>query len=110
MVAAVQGNYEAARVEFETGLRIRRKLDDKPGMGFLFNNLGAVALQFGDFAAAQAFNEKGLVIQHQLNDHLRIALLLNNLGEVAMLQGEYIAAQTHIRRSSQITPRYWGYL
>src|SRR5262249_8119460 len=64
-LAAVRGDWAAARGAYETSLEIRRQLGDKARMGGLFSNLGNLAEYAGDYDRARELHEQGIAVREE---------------------------------------------
>jgi tetratricopeptide (TPR) repeat protein len=84
-----QARYDEARLRFEQGLELQRRLGNQLGVARILNNLGMVAENQGDFASARRLHEESLAIKRTIGDPLAIANSLNNLGIVLEAQGAY---------------------
>jgi len=87
-----QGDYSAARVQYEESLVIRRKLGDRRGIASSLSNLGLLRLSQGDVAAAKTLIEQSLATMRELGDRVGIGNALGNLGIVAHREEDYSAA------------------
>ena len=101
-LAALQGDFAAARALHEESLALRHEIGDMPGIANSLANLGSVANIEGDYDAARALFEQCLSIRRAVNDRPGIALLLNNLGSVAYVEGDYPAARAFYEESLTI--------
>lgn len=59
-LAAAQGDFAAARADFDESLRLRRELGDPEGIATALNNLGTLAFEQGDYDQAWAANAEAL--------------------------------------------------
>jgi class 3 adenylate cyclase/predicted ATPase len=94
-----QGNYQVARTSFEEGLELLRRLNDKPGVASMLNNLAIVATVSGDMAAAEKLWLESLQLQNELGDRFGAAALLNNLGVNAQERGDTVTARRYLEES-----------
>jgi tetratricopeptide (TPR) repeat protein len=86
-IAAMHGDFEAARGELEASLEIRRELGDAAGAGALLSNLGVMAEYEGDYERSRALHEDGLALRIEAGDKAAIAISQMNLGNVLLLLG-----------------------
>jgi hypothetical protein len=87
--AWIQGKYALAATLMEESLVINRALDDKGGVGWLLNFLGAVAVDQGGYGQATARLEESRLLFRQLGEKHGLATSTMNLGHVALAQGDY---------------------
>ena len=92
-LAYYQGDYAAARPQFEEAIAIQRELGDHAGAAGSMNNLANVAIEQGDYAAAQGMHAANLAAARAAGDDVGIANALVNLGVIAMLREDYAAAR-----------------
>jgi tetratricopeptide (TPR) repeat protein len=94
ILAAVQGDYGAARTLFEANLALQRETGNKQGIADSLTNLGNVAYEQGDYGTARTLQEESLALQRETGNKQGIADSLTNLGNVAYEQGDYGTART----------------
>lgn len=92
-LAYYQGDYVAARREFEESLSIRRYMGDQTGVTASLNSLGNVSIEQGDYHRARVSHEASLATARELGDQASIANSLLNLGVVADKQNDSAAAR-----------------
>lgn len=102
VLAWQQGDYPAARANYEACLAIRRELGDTAGIATSLNTLGLVAYDQGDYEQARQLYEESLALFRQVGDHWRTALTLNNLGDLTDNQGDPQTAQTLYEESLKV--------
>lgn len=93
ILAHLQGDYLSARRLYEEALAVRHLIGDKPGAGFVLNQLGMVAHEQGDNAHARALHEDGLAIYREVGDRMGIGNSLNQLAGIDYEQEDYITAR-----------------
>jgi class 3 adenylate cyclase/tetratricopeptide (TPR) repeat protein len=86
-IAAMHGDFEAARPQLEASLEIRRDLGDAAGAGALLSNLAMMAEYGGDYERAVELNEEALGLRIEAGDKSAIAISQTNLGNVLLLLG-----------------------
>ena len=107
-LAAVQGDFAAARALYEESLAIRRQRGNRPGIALSLNSLGNLSYNQGDFAAARALYEESLAIRRAVEDRPGIAMSLLNLGSIAHGQGDLATARALLEESLALQ-RQTGY-
>ena len=85
----LQGNYAAARSEFEQSLRVCRELGDAPETAGALSNLAGVVRELGEHMQARSLLEEAMSILHKLDDWIGVAWSLNHLGDVARDRGDF---------------------
>jgi predicted ATPase/class 3 adenylate cyclase len=103
ILAEQQGDYAAAKRQFQAGLDLARALRDQGREAALLNNIGAVALYQGKLAEAKARFEQSLARSESIGDQRRSADALANLGGLAHFQGETDVALHHYAKSLQVS-------
>jgi DNA-binding CsgD family transcriptional regulator len=86
------GDYELAERRLTEGVALARAAGDRYLLGFLYGELGTVALHRGDLARAASSSEEGLAHVRAVGDHDAIAAALGNLGIVALFRGDHAEA------------------
>ena len=102
VLASRQGDYGAAKDQYEEGLEISRESGDKWGVANSLRNLGTLNYYQGNYGAARDMYEQGLMISRELGDKSGISLSLNNLGLLDYYQGNYGAARDLYEQSLAI--------
>jgi tetratricopeptide (TPR) repeat protein len=97
-----QGEYEAARVQAETSLRLARAIGERQGEATALTLLGVAADSLGDYSSARTVYEQALAIQREIGDRRGEGSTLGNLGQLAWFQGEYLQSQTYAEQSLRI--------
>jgi adenylate cyclase len=97
-----QGEYEAARIQAETSLRLARALSDRQGEATALTLLGVAADSLGDYAGARIVYEQALAIQREIGDRRGEGSTLGNLGQLAWFQGQYVQSQAYAEQSLRI--------
>jgi predicted ATPase/DNA-binding XRE family transcriptional regulator len=88
VLAANQGEYEAARHRFEEAAALYRTTKDVQGIADVLNSLGLVLAHEGSVERAQAILQESLALQRALGSSHGIAVVLHNLGMLAHDQGD----------------------
>ena len=94
-----QGDYEAGRRLHGAALALYRVLEDRPGVAFALNSLGAQDLQQGNVAQAAGLFEESLALARELGDKRLVSFTIHNLAEVARVTGDYARADLLYRES-----------
>jgi tetratricopeptide (TPR) repeat protein len=100
-----QGDFEAAKRDFEESLAISRELGDDAETAGCLRNLGLVAYRHGDYDSAQRLFEESLAIRRELGDQRGISHCLNNLGGIAVFRGDLESAKEYHEQSLEIRRR-----
>ena len=87
------GNTEAARLGFETAMRLREELGDRRGLSLAINNMAVLELDAGNIGRARELLEQALVIKRESGQQPSIAIGLANLADVLIKTGEWDAAE-----------------
>jgi predicted ATPase/DNA-binding CsgD family transcriptional regulator/DNA-binding XRE family transcriptional regulator len=87
------GNTDAARLGFETAMRLREELGDRRGLSFAINNIALLELDVGNTGRARELLEQALEIKREFGEHQSIALGLANLADLLIRTGEWDAAE-----------------
>jgi non-specific serine/threonine protein kinase len=93
VLAALQGDYAAARALHERSLALYRELEDGRGIAEAQGNLGRVLLRQGEYAAARPLLEASLALQQELGNEPGVAGVLGTLGQLALREGDHAAAR-----------------
>ncbi len=99
MLAARQGDYEAAWAWHTECLNLSRAIDWEAHVAVSLGNLGLVAAAQWRYDDARALYEESLAKQRLLGDIYSIGLMLNNLGTLAYEQGDYAQARVYLEES-----------
>ncbi|MDA0180143.1 tetratricopeptide repeat protein [Solirubrobacter phytolaccae] len=105
ILAAEQGDFEAARVHFEEGLARARELGIREREARIVSNLGVLAVYRSDFEIAIALYDEATVIARELGDERAVSLYTQNLGIVHDEVGNPAAAITLLEESVAIARR-----
>ncbi|MBZ0305807.1 MAG: tetratricopeptide repeat protein, partial [Anaerolineae bacterium] len=81
--------FEAARQQQNTALRIYQQLNDPLGIRDAISEIGDIDLRPGNYDAARQLFEQSLKISRQLNERKKIAYDLMNLGNLAQMQEHF---------------------
>jgi DNA-binding CsgD family transcriptional regulator/Tfp pilus assembly protein PilF len=87
------GNTDAARLDFETAMRLREQLGDRRGLSIAINNMALLELDVGNLGRARELLEQALAIKREFGEPRSIALGLANLAAVVIKAGEWDAAE-----------------
>jgi DNA-binding NarL/FixJ family response regulator len=87
------GNTEAARLGFQTAMRLREELGDRRGVSIAINNMALLELDAGNTSRARDLLEQALAIKREFGEQRSIALGLANLADVLIRTGEWDAAE-----------------
>ncbi len=82
-------DFEAARQQQNTALRIYQQLNDQLGIRDAISEIGDIDLRQGNYDAARQLFEQSLTISRQLNERKKIAYDLMNLGNLAQVQENF---------------------
>jgi predicted ATPase len=102
VLAAEQGDYDAATPLADGSLALFQALGDTRGSSSALSVRGNVAKYQGDYAQAVAAHEACLSLRRTLGDPGGIAAALNNLGIIASEQGDYARAEALYKESLTI--------
>ena len=80
ILAAEQGDFEAARAHFEATLELARALEHGPRIAGAVTNLATLAMYAGDYEVAVARYEEASVVARELGDERQLSLALQNVG------------------------------
>ncbi|MCW3058251.1 MAG: regulatory protein LuxR [Capsulimonas sp.] len=106
-----QGDYLAARGQFEESLALRRSLSDGQGVADMLNNLGNVATDMGDYSAARPLVEESLAFMRAEGDMEGIAAALSNLARILLCQEDFEEARARYEESLRLDQKRgddWG--
>ena len=92
-LALRQGDYPAARRQYEESRAICRELGDKGGVATSLDGLAMLAARQADYPAARVLREEVLAIRRELGQKASVISCLVGLGHVACDQGDYSAAR-----------------
>ena len=82
------GNYVLAYDSWKKSLEKYIQIDDKAGIGKLYNNIGAYYYSIGDYENSLQNYLQSLKIRKELNDNIGIAKNLNNIGNIYYAQNQ----------------------
>ena len=111
ILAARDGEYDAATRFWECGLALRDELGEQPVTAHLLLNLGNAVMHQGDFAGASRLMEESLATFRRLGDTPSLAFQTADLGFLACLQGDYARAHEVFTESLALcreTGNAWG--
>ena len=100
-IALYQGDYKWSTRFQEEGLKLLRKVDDKPGIAKAINNLGTIEMHQGHHERAAEFYQESLAIWKELDNIPTVAIILYNLGTLALYQRDYEQATLLLEESQQ---------
>ncbi len=87
------GDCDTAKLFYEKGLQLSRKIGNKSSIAAALSGLGAVNFLQGDLKSARALKKQGLEIARESNDKLYISVILINLGNIDLVEKNYVEAQ-----------------
>jgi predicted ATPase/DNA-binding SARP family transcriptional activator len=93
LLAARQGDFQAAALKLKQCLEIVSVLGDKASMALAQNELGGIAFSRGDYEQARFHYETCLALARALGKPKRVAVALGNLANVALTAGDYPSAR-----------------
>jgi len=88
-IAERRGVLAVAEYQYEAGIVLARRYNNREILSGLLANQGETALNRGDFTAALHFAEEGLRVARAIGDAWQITALLRILGEAADGLGEF---------------------
>ncbi len=94
-----QGDLDAARMQYEQSLALRRTSGHQAGIAHSLSNLGGMARDRGEYDTARALYEESLAIRRAESDTEAVARTLINLGIVAQRSGDAAAARARYEES-----------
>lgn len=97
-----EGNYLAAKTEYEESLAIDMKLESKLAIAAENDNIGDVLFFLGELPGAQMGYEKALATYREIGHDDGVALAETGLGEVLLAMGDHIEARGMFQNSLQI--------
>ena len=97
-----QGNYAAARAQFQTALTIRQQIGDRAGEANTQHQLASIELDQGNYAAARTQFQTALAIYQQIGDRAGEANTQHQLASIELDQGNYAAARTQFQMALTI--------
>jgi tetratricopeptide (TPR) repeat protein len=101
MLAAHEGDREAAARHLRGSLAQARGLTDKSAAVAALNNLARLLAEAGDLAGALPLAEEALAVGSELGDAHRVAALHTNLADLLHAAGRREAALTHLKESAR---------
>ncbi len=102
MLAHQQGDVTQSAAYAEECLTLYRQWEDKRGIAFALNLLGAAAFEHNDYERATARYTESLALRREIRDHWGIAGSLNNLGRTARFQGDFARAAAFYEESEAL--------
>jgi predicted ATPase len=94
VLAAVQGDYDAAEALIHESQDIALELGDKTAIAVSLNALGSFARNRGDLSPARILFEGSLELWRDLGDLQAVARALSNLANVLKMQGDFERARS----------------
>lgn len=94
----VMGTLGQARVYFEEGANLSRRLGNQRYLGLSLHGLGAVARAQGDFTHSRTAFEESLPLFQALKNTEDVAWTFEHLGATALDQGEFEQAAAYIQQ------------
>jgi predicted ATPase len=80
VLAAEQGDFDAAREHFDTALELARAHDHRARIAGTVSNLATLAMYAGDYEAAVARYEEASEVARELGDERQLSLAMQNVG------------------------------
>ncbi len=102
LVGSIMRRYTEAERYFQVSLSMAQEIEDKRGVAWAYNGLGAMAHYQGDYTEAIHYYQASLQIAREIGDHVRTAGALNNLGLVKAELGRLDEAQGDLEAGLQI--------
>ncbi|MBI1281580.1 MAG: tetratricopeptide repeat protein [Anaerolineaceae bacterium] len=102
LVGSIMRRYTEAEQYFQVSLSIAQEIEDKRGVAWAYNGLGAMAHYQGDYTEAIRYYQASLQIAREIGDQVRTAGALNNLGLVKAELGRLDEAQGDLEAGLQI--------
>ena len=94
-----KGDYPEAKKYLKQALPISEKINFKPGLASIYNNLGLVYSKEGNYPEALVCHFKSLKIKEVLGDKKAISGSYNNMGNIYLYQNDYKQALHYYRLS-----------
>jgi len=82
----------------EQALSLYLEIDDKPGLAWVYNQIGELSRLLGNYERSRQAYEKSLAVCRQTGNRRREAIALVNLSYAAQYQGEYRQAEDYARQ------------
>ncbi|MEO1528223.1 MAG: tetratricopeptide repeat protein [Planctomycetota bacterium] len=101
-VLMAQGNYAAARAQYELGLEPAKELNDLRSQGVTLGQLGTLALQEGELADAVKRYLEALELFQQLGEPASEAVIQHQLGVAFQRAQQWEQAEHHYRESARL--------
>ncbi len=98
----VLGHYERAMDIFRTILTQAEHLNDKSGMGDIYNCIGAIYFHYGDFDKALEYSNKSIAIAEEIGDKRQKGVSLSNNGVLYHNAGKYDDGLSYYKQSLEI--------
>ncbi|MBN8619358.1 MAG: tetratricopeptide repeat protein [Anaerolineae bacterium] len=102
LVGTIMRRYAEAEAYFQDSFNMAQAIDDKRGVAWALNGLGAMAHYQGSHMEAIQFYQESLKIAREVGDHARTAGALNNLGMVKAELGRLEEARGDLEAGLQI--------
>jgi predicted ATPase/DNA-binding SARP family transcriptional activator len=109
VMAAMQGDFGAARGFHEEALAIFQGLMHRQGMVNSLHFLGNIATRQGDYGRAKPLYEEVLSVSREVGNRVREATSLNALGLIAMEQREWGLARSRFEESLTVSRAQGNY-
>jgi predicted ATPase len=105
LMGFANGDRARAWTLLEDGLRLYRKVGDRPGIAVSAGGLGHFAALRGEYACAGKYLEESLALYRDLGDDWYAALMLNFLGEIPLRQGDHGGATRLLEEALRASSR-----
>lgn len=103
LVGSILRHFEEGEGYFKDSLAIAQDSDDKRGIAWALNGMGAMAHYQGRPLEAINLYDQSLAIAREIGDHRRTAGALNNLGLVKGELGRFVEARGDLEAALQIS-------
>lgn len=105
LVGLILRRHDDGQEYFQESLTIAREIDDKRGISWALNGLGAMAHWQGKHAEAIRYYKESLTIASEIGDWPRISGALNNIGLIEGELGHYEQARKNLEESLEISKK-----
>jgi tetratricopeptide (TPR) repeat protein len=102
LVGYILRRYDDGEPYFRESLEIAREIDDKRGIAWALNGMGAMAHWQGKQAEAIEYYQESLALAQEIGDTARVAGAYNNIGLVQNELGLYEEAKGNLEESLRI--------
>jgi tetratricopeptide (TPR) repeat protein len=101
-----EGNYSAARQNFQRSLTIEQEIGDRAGEAATWHNLATIDVYEGNYSAARQNFQRSLTIKQEIEDRAGEAASWHQLAMIDMHEGNYPAARQNFQRSLTIEQEF----